>query len=226
MKVLRDIKGILKLGIKNLYFCGLVSNSKYFSGLFSEFRKQKISFSVTFEGCGLPSEIFLKEFSATFSEHLINSRLIFFPESGSEAVRRVNKGIFFNNIQIFKCLDMAKKLGINIEVRFILGLPNETQKTFMETLAMAKIIRDKYNYEVNIHTAPLEPGSPMHQFPEKYNIKAVNKTFRDYLNNPLSYENLGYESFFMDDKEIKRNYEIFRTLIKKNIFLKGKEFKI
>jgi len=126
--VIRDIKGFLKLGIKNIYFGGLLSDSKYFSGLFSEFRKQKISFQITFEGCGLPSEKFLKEFSITFKKHLKKSRLIFFPESGSELIRKFNKGIFFTNSQIFKSLDIAKKLGIIIEVRFILGLPMKRQK--------------------------------------------------------------------------------------------------
>jgi len=86
----------------------------------------------------------------------------------------------------------------------------------METLAMAKIIKEKYNYEVNIHTNALEPGSPMQEYPEKFNIRISNKSFKDYLNNPLSYEKVGYESFFMKDSEIKRNYGIFCVLIKNN----------
>lgn len=215
--VIKDIKGLLRLGIKSLYFCGLVSNSKYFSQLFRRLRQEKISFNVVFEGCGLPAKNFLEEFALTFRSHLDKSRLIFFPESGSEKVRKLNKGIFFTNIQIFKALDIAKKLGINIEVRFIAGLPGETTKTFMETLAMAKIIKKRYGFEVNIHTNPLEPGSPMYSFPEKYNIKNHNCSFKDYLKNPLNYhEKLGYESKTMSLEEIQKCLIIFQNIVKKD----------
>lgn len=213
---IKDIKGLLKLGIKSLYLCGLVSNSKYFSELFKKLRQQRISFNVVFEGCGLPTKKFLEEFALTFKKNLDKSRLIFFPESGSEKVRKLNKEIFFTNKQIFDTLDIAKKLGINIEVRFLLGLPGETSKSFIETLAMAKTIKNRYGYEVNIHINPLEPGSPMYCFPKKYGIKIFNKSFKDYLKNPLTYENPGYESDLMNLNEMKKNIFIFQKLLKED----------
>jgi radical SAM superfamily enzyme YgiQ (UPF0313 family) len=135
--------------------------------------------------------------SETFSEKF---RVIAFsPETGSEEIRRRNKGYFFSNAELFEMLDYTTSKKVNVEVFFTYGIPGENEERIKETYRMRSEIVKKYGRRncLRALSIEIEPGAPWQIEPEKYGIVISRRTFADFLKahsrrSAGTYTDLGY----------------------------------
>jgi hypothetical protein len=182
--VVEDIGCLYKMGIDQISLSHdpAFLGRPYWSEFFNEMKKKNLKIGIYNEFFQLPPVEFLKELvDCTVIPH---SQAILSPLSGSEQVRRFN-GKFFTNAQFFEALSFLKRYYFPVTVFFSINLPLEDNKTFENTLQMAREILDFYPGELlkiaNIcHT--IDPCSPMDLEPGKFFIDANMKSFMDYHN--------------------------------------------
>ena len=104
------------------------------------------------------------------------------PDSGSENVRRLNKGPHYSNRQLVKTLRFLETNDSSVDLYFTVGLPGETQADFQETMNLAvslildnSNIANAYSFGVNA-----EPGSPMFREPDRYGVILSRRSFLDF----------------------------------------------
>jgi len=181
---LNDIKGFKAQGFDLIHTCfDPDPSAEWYLELFAAIRKAEIKTAYVFEPWGLPSRDFQEAFAETFRECLSDCRITISPESGSEEVRRCNKGIFYSNDEMEEAVALGRSLGIPMEVSFMSSLPGEKAEDFMKSVQLAEYYTKKYNCEANMAAIGLEPGSPMYEHPEKYGIKTINNGFETFLEN-------------------------------------------
>ena len=104
------------------------------------------------------------------------------PDSGSERVRRLNKGCYYSNDQLSKTVKFLEAEDSNIDLWFTVGLPGETLSEFDETLNLAdKLIRENSNI-ANAYSfgVSAEPASPIFRDPARYDMILSRRKFMDY----------------------------------------------
>lgn len=224
---LRSIESVVA-EIRKLYDCGIstfyfeydprLSNEKHYIELFNQIKKERMDIGVNF-GCWLlPKEDFLKAFLETFD--IRRSCIAISPESGSEEVRRINKGIYYSNRSLFKALEMMKDKNIYSSVHFTIGLPGESSTDFQTTLRICDCISKNFYAGPRIDTVPLEPASPMFLYPNKYKIQKYRETFTDYYSwakarakSMVPLHPLGYRTeYFSEWNIIKLKIKAYRRL--------------
>jgi hypothetical protein len=180
--VIEDIRRLETMGIHqvSLSHDPAFLGKSYWSEFFRQIKKRDLRIGIYNEFFQLPSKEFLKEF--VDSAVIPHSRAIFSPLSGSEQVRRFN-GKSFTNAEFFETLSFLKEYSFPVTVFFSINLPREDNKTFENTLQMAREILDFYPGELlniaNIcHT--IDPCSPMSLEPGKFSIEDNMKSFMDY----------------------------------------------
>lgn len=179
---LKDIEGFLSHGVRTMHVCfDPLPSGDYYSRLFREVVRRGLRFSMVFECWGLPSPSFMADFAAAFPAGSGCSRLILSPESGSEKVRRLNKGLFYTNRELLRALAGARSLGISCEACFASDLPGETEEDFAATVSLGRALRSRLGCEKSMSGIPLEPGSPMSLRPERYGIRVLRRGLADYL---------------------------------------------
>lgn len=179
------------------------NSRKFFLELFKTIRDHKLKITYNFNAYALPSVDFIDEFSATFTA---DSQIIISPESGSERLRKINKGYFYTNADFLQTLSYMEKKGVNTGIYFSGGLPMETGKDIQETVTLQKQLK-KYNNIKQVITVPLEldPASPMFYYPEKFNIVLTRKTFLDYYkDHARSWFSRGYCLAGSSEKEMMK----------------------
>lgn len=199
--VIADIRQALDYGYEAMYtvFDPTPDDQSYFVRLFRRIRKEGLAEKLRWmhEATGLTSREFVDEFAETFSEKF---RVIAFsPESGSEEIRRRNKGYFFSNAELFEMLDYTASKKVNVEVFFTYGIPGENEERVKETYKMRSEIVKKYGRRncLRALSIELEPGAPWQVEPEKYGIVISRRTFADFLKahsrpSTGTYTDLGY----------------------------------
>ncbi len=169
----------------------------YYIEMFAEIRKRKISCGMGFESWGLPTKRFVADFGKTFIKE--KSYIALSPETFSEAVRKLNKGFFYTNEEMYTVMQQMKEDKIPILIYLTIGLPGETSKDIDNNVQFSKSLQKRFKELLSIIMVPvqLEPGSPLFENPEKYNAVTERKCFRDFYeyhqkpeSNPYSY--LGY----------------------------------
>lgn len=159
---LDDIKGFIKQGFERIHISfDPEPGQKWYAGFFSLMRKYKISINMIFENWGLPSDEFLKSFALTFQNNLQHSRIIISPESGSEDMRRKNKGFFYTNSQLEHSLQICSGLNIKFELFFAASLPGDTAEDFLKTVELASRIAASYDCKINMENIIPDPCSPI-----------------------------------------------------------------
>lgn len=187
----------------------------YYIDLFRLIRKKKLRFGCMFECWHLPSENFLEEFSATFTEE--DSNIIISPESGSERVRKCNKGYFFSNKELYKTLEYAQRKKILVELSLTAGLPHETLKDLRESVSFIKDIKSRYpEVIVKAETIEIEPASPAFRHPEVYGIETERRTFLDFYRTHRADSSVGYRTSFLTKKQIMKYVWYFNFVAKKS----------
>jgi radical SAM superfamily enzyme YgiQ (UPF0313 family) len=186
---------------------------EYYLELFERLRKEKISLRVTFGLWYLPSMDFLESFKKTFSS---DSEIEISPDTGSERVRRMNKGYYYTNQDFFMVLDMLKKIGIKFSVHFGVGFSNEKIEDIEKTKQFIKKIRETYpEVEIIVSGIESEPGSPIYLNPDKFGIINERKCFMDFYESHKGITDIGYETKHLSKEKILSALEEMKILAKK-----------
>ncbi|MCD6310332.1 MAG: radical SAM protein [Candidatus Eremiobacteraeota bacterium] len=168
---------------------------EFYLEFFRLLRKKGLRPDAYFECWSVPIPEFIEEFAATFKP---GSLLGISPESGSEKVRRINKGMPYSNFDLLKTLDMIAKQGIFADLTFSLGIPGEGPAEIEETKNLIRRIESHPAIDqVMTMFITMEPFSPWQIEPERFGIVHGNRSFEDFrkaagnpAKDPFSY--LGY----------------------------------
>ncbi|MCL5035510.1 MAG: cobalamin-dependent protein [Chloroflexi bacterium] len=194
---LDSVKEALSFGYPTIYmsFDPYPKKPDFYLEFFRLLRKSGIKPDAYFESWSLPVPEFIEEFGATFKP---GSLIGVSPESGSEAVRNLNKGMSYSNSSLFKTLDRMKKHGVSADITFSIGIPGEGPAELEETRKMADVLKSHAAADhVMTMLISMEPFSPWNLDPGRYGVvhdKNKFKSFRessgDPAKDPFSY--LGY----------------------------------
>lgn len=200
-----------------------VEKSGYYLRLFKRLREEKVRVRCKFEAWHLPSKEFADEFAKTFEE---GSEILVSPETGSEKVRKANKGFYYTNNELLEFLEHAGSKGIQCRVYFTSGLAGETMEDFRETLLLANRIRAEFSKAV-VHAVPieLEPASPMYEERQKHGITSQRKCFADFYNAHKKQSGVGYSTANFSEGDIPELVNLIRAAgqcrMKRPVFLKA-----
>jgi len=160
-----------------------------------------------FECWGLPTKRFIDTFKDTFLEESI---LVISPETGSEEIRRLNKGFFYTNKELIETMEYISRNKLKMELYFTSGLPFERKVNFFEAISLIKYLRSRFDFKLSAHPIELEPGSPIFLNPERFGVYIKRKTIQEFLQNDNF--SLGYATKFLSEKEIIANIHKLKGL--------------
>jgi len=131
------------------------------------------------------------------------------PESHDEKVRK-RSGKFYSNKDIELSIKYALENGCQkFDIFFMIGLPEQTPKSVMETIDYCEHLIEKFGKRVVPFIAPLapflDPGSLGFENPEKYGYEIFYKTFEEHrtaLLNPSWKYFLNYQTKWMNRDQI------------------------
>lgn len=180
--VAADIERLAEMGVDQVSpnLDPAIMGNDYWSALFAELRRRDVRIGINNELFQLPSAEFIADFVQTAD--ISRSELAFTLLSGSDKVRRMN-GKFHTNQRLFPALEQLKAAGIPIYVYFSLNLPGEDERTFRETLQLARQIGQVYPPHLlkminQLHT--LDPCCPMSREPGRFSVHVNLRRFVDY----------------------------------------------
>jgi radical SAM superfamily enzyme YgiQ (UPF0313 family) len=192
--VMRDLINLKQYSIDTLYIAyDPIPGDDYYIELFDRIKKAGLTFNLLFESFAVPTKPFIDRVLTTFSE---DSIIILSPESGSEKVRKSNKGFFYTNEKLIDILDYMHEKKIYGQIFFALGLPFESMEDANKTVDLIRLINKRYRKYFNIILSPIEldPGCPMWLDNDKYQITSKRKTFKDIYNAHKYETTLGYHT--------------------------------
>lgn len=211
-QVLETLSRFEELGIDSVYMdFDPNPDRRYYHELFEMIRREKIDMSAQLLLWSLSDRSFIRDFSRTFNP--LYSTLTISPETGSEEVRKRNKGFNYTNDELFRWLGKAKEEAVPIEAYFASGLSWETPETFQDTIRLGEAMVERYPV-VGIACNPLvmEPASPRYLHPEDFGIRLRFRSFLDYyerfrrLAEGLPAESrLGYDTYWQSENQIIEN---------------------
>lgn len=182
------------------------TDDRYFLDLFAEVRRRKLVCGMGFESWGLPTPGFIEAFGQTFVKD--KSYLAFSPETSSEELRKLNKGFFYTNDELYRAMQLSEEACIPMIIYLTIGLPGETSEHINGNVEFSHNLRKRFKYVLDILTIPvqLEPASPLFEHPERYHAITERHHFRDFYeyhqrpeSNPYSY--LGYATHTLHEAE-------------------------
>ncbi len=179
--VIRDFKRLVNKGVNHIYACfDPCPDERYFIKLFKKIRKEKIRIKFSFEPWQyLPSTQFIDEFKKTF---LPGSTILLSPDSGSEIIRKKNRGVYFSNKDLIKTISQLSYAGIPTKVYFTMGLAFEKEKDLIKTIALITYLQSRFSLlKFNVQLAMVEPASPWSLRPRYFGLQIIRKTFMDYF---------------------------------------------
>jgi radical SAM superfamily enzyme YgiQ (UPF0313 family) len=180
-RVLDSIREALRWGYETMHVCfdPYPHRPGYYLKLFSRIREEKLKVEFFFESFGLPTKAFIDAFAQTFGPR---SLIAISPESGSEEVRRRNKGYSYTNQELWDCLAYTREKGVKVDLFFGLGLPYEREKDLQETAQLIARIRRQFpNVQgIRTFTIEMEPGAPWYLRPEKFGVETALRSFSDF----------------------------------------------
>jgi radical SAM superfamily enzyme YgiQ (UPF0313 family) len=192
-----------------------VRDRSHYHELFKMIRDEGIDISTEFALWSPSDKAFVEDFAKTFNP--LYSTLVLSPESGSEEVRRLNKGFYYDDETLYRWMDHTRDLGVPIEIYFASGLSGETPENFQDTMKMGKDIIDEYPVvSISCNPIQMEPGSKRFLEPEKYGVKLKFTNLMDFYNlfknlsSGLSVESrLGYDTIWETEEQILENSMLF-----------------
>jgi radical SAM superfamily enzyme YgiQ (UPF0313 family) len=180
-RVLGSIREALHWGYETMHVCfdPFPHRPDYYLQLFSRIREEKLRVEFFFECFGLPTRGFIDAFAQTFGPR---SLIAISPESGSEEVRRRNKGYSYTNQELWDCLAYSREKGVQVDLFFGLGLPYEREADLDETAQLIARIRGEFPNVRGIRTfaIEMEPGAPWYLRPERFGVETDLRSFADF----------------------------------------------
>lgn len=208
--VVQSMKDALDIGYNalNVSFDPLPNKDQYWLDLFALVRKENVTIDMFFECWGLPTDNFIDAFKKTFDGK--RSAIAISVESGSEKLRRENKGLYYDNKQLFHVLNLLREKDISTYIYFTIGLASETEEDHAQTTELIKTLRREYSSVVkDILLVPIqiEPGAPIFEDPDSYKVKTDRANFTDFYNAHSGYESnpytdLGYSTNCLFNEEL------------------------
>lgn len=186
-------------------------NRSFYHELFQEIRKEKIDISTAFALWSPSDEKFVKDFSQTFNP--LYTTLVLSPESGSEKVRKANKGFYYDNYTFTKWMNYARNEYVPLEIYFASGLSEETPENFNETIKLAEKVIENYPIvSMSCNPIQLEPGGKWFEEPDKFGVIRKFTAFKDFhdLFKNMSMgvkvdSRLGYNTIWQKEEQILEN---------------------
>jgi len=181
-KVIEDIERLAERSIHQVSFSidPAIIGPQYWRPLFEGLQRRGVRVGLYNEFFQLPSDEFLQLFTETAD--LSHSEVAVTLLSGDEKVRRLN-GKFFSNRRLFQVLSWLRRYRIPVFIYFSTNLPGETERSFRQTLRLARQIIRYYPTELlRMHNMchTLDPLSPMSLSPGEYGITTEMHRFMDY----------------------------------------------
>jgi radical SAM superfamily enzyme YgiQ (UPF0313 family) len=183
-KVVETIKEAREYGYEEIYISYLPFSNQpdYFEGLFEAIKKERIGMNYFLECWTLPTKKIIQKFKDIRN----NSSKLYIglsPETGSEKIRRFNKGFYYGNNELIETLNFIKSFKIPVILYFSIGLPGETVEDINITLNFKEFLRRNFNNILSISTVNpvLEPASLMYIYPERYRIVKTRSSFKDFV---------------------------------------------
>jgi len=209
-KVAEELKNIDKYINGPAFIIGdILQNGKtYANEILEEINKVNFKNDIAFEFFVPPDEDFIRRIKDSVPKFNVEMS----PESHDEIVRRAF-GRPFNNEQLERAIDACVKYNCRrVDLFFMIGLPNQTYQSVMETIDYCDYILQKYGKNKTVYPfisplAPfIDPGSEVWENPEQYGYKFFAKTLdehRQLMENALSWKYfLDYETNWMTRQDI------------------------
>jgi radical SAM superfamily enzyme YgiQ (UPF0313 family) len=227
-KIVEDILFLEEKGIENIRmaYVGYPHDQKFYLNLLKLVRQEKADVSCNISLWNLPSEEILSSVHKSFNS--VSADIS--PDSGSETVRKLNKGPYYDNHQLSKTLKSLEKKDASVDMYFIIGLPGETKADFEMTLKLAKSLKQLRKNVKNVYCygVTAEPGSPIHRTPENFGVKVHRKSFLDFYEFWRKMEKgkeaknlLGLERLEFSEYQIIEMIKRFRSEMNENCESKG-----
>lgn len=178
--VIRTIKSAVQLGWENFYMCfDPVPRGDYYVHLFNMIQEEGLDISMMFGSWGLPARRVIDGLAKSFRQAWVELS----PETYSERVRKLNKGIFYTNKQLNETVDYLVEKGVGVCLYFGYFLPFETLDEIIDTLAYILLIREQHRDLVKTFFIPysLDPGSPQYLDPDRFEVHTRAKSVGDYI---------------------------------------------
>jgi B12-binding domain/radical SAM domain protein len=131
------------------------------------------------------------------------------PESHDEAVRKAS-GKFYTNQDMEASISAALRCGgEKFDIFFMIGVPRQTSRSVMETIAYCDYLMQRYDQRLNVFISPLapfvDPGSIAYEESEKTGYRIFYRTLEEYrqaLLAPSWKHTLSYETRWLTRDEI------------------------
>jgi radical SAM superfamily enzyme YgiQ (UPF0313 family) len=183
-RVAQDIQRLEQEGVSQVSpnLDPAILGTEYWRSLFAELRRQQVHIGINNEHFQLPSREFIQDFAQTVD--IACSEVALTLLSGSDKVRRLN-GKCYTNKQLFSTLSALKEAGVPLYIYFSLNLPGEDERTFRETMHVARQIGQIYPSTLlkiinQAHT--IDPCCPMSREPGPLSVHVETRDFLDYYN--------------------------------------------
>jgi radical SAM superfamily enzyme YgiQ (UPF0313 family) len=219
-RVIEDLSYLQERGVHVVNFSQDIhlAGRTYWEPLFAAMKKEGISLGLYLEVFQLVDRGFIEELASACD--LRFSTVVITLLSGSEDVRMAN-GKNFSNQEYYRCAEYLEAQRINHIPYFATGLPFETLETFQETLAMTENLLNRLNLQLLFCTPlRLDPGSPMYERPDHYQVIPHFRSFSDYYDNcrkrdeRLLYDYSGYHTTTLSVDEIMKTQSQWEATVK------------
>jgi radical SAM superfamily enzyme YgiQ (UPF0313 family) len=201
--IIREIRTSITQGFRNYWICfDPLPESNYYINLFESIKKEKLEIGMIFECWALPTKQFIEAFASTFNPE--RSRIIVSPDTGSDEVRKKNKGYYYSNQDLIEILKHLNQRGVHVQLCFTAGLPFEKKGDIEKTVQLIKFIKKNFP-KIAIAAAPIasEPGAPWLLDKQRYGLKSSLNSFMDfYLQHKAGI--FPEETEYLTAKEIKK----------------------
>ena len=150
----------------------------FYLELFEQVKQRGIRLAFDIERWNLPTRKFIQAVRDTLPSGSVISLTL---NSASEKVRKKNNGFAFDNRSLEECLAMMDEEGVNCLLFFAIGLPFETAADLQATADYHEYLRKRFK-RVKLMTSmiEIEPGSPVSNNPEAFEVRLHRSTFADY----------------------------------------------
>ncbi len=174
--------------------------SMFYPELFKQMHEENIQIQITFEAFSLPSLAFINAMALYLPE---GSTIALSPDSGSERVRRLNKGFYYSNDSLMKSIKLIHDRGLQVEVYFYVGLPFEGPKEVNETAKLIERIKKEVpDTVISVFPVEIEPGALMYRLPDVFKIKPYRSSFVDFVEASKYPSMPGMHNGFFNEQEI------------------------
>lgn len=196
--VIENIRQAVSYGYETMHTCFDPQPKKdYYVQLFRKLKEAGVKCEWFFECYGLPT----REFVDTFAEVFPGDRSVISinPETGSEEIRKANKGCYYSNAELMETLEYIDGKGVNMEIFFTYGVPFEKAPDLLKSVELRTEIARRFKKVQGMRTMSIEmePLAPWSTDPDKYGVVTNLKRFKDYYNHHADrstgcYSTLGY----------------------------------